>query len=111
VGVLFMPRRQFQVGVAFRKAPAFSFQQSLRDLPSGAPSVTTGELRVPDTFAAGAAVRPSDATTLSLEYRFVRYSQLQSYVDVQSAPTNQQAQFGIEDANEFHAGFEYVIKV
>jgi long-subunit fatty acid transport protein len=111
VGVLIMPRREFQVGISYRKAPSFTFEQSLRDLPSGTPTVTSGDFRVPDTFAAGAAVRPSDASTLSLEYRFVRYSQLQSYVDVQSTPSGRQAQFGIDDANEFHVGFEYALKV
>ena len=109
VGVLWMPRRQFQAGVAFRKAPSFTFQQSLRDLPSGTPAITSGQFRVPDTLAAGAAIRPSEASTVSLEYRFVRYSSLQEYVDVQSRPSGKQDQFSIDDASEFHAGFEYAL--
>jgi len=108
VGALWMPRRAFQAGVVYRKAPSFEFTQTLRDLPSGTPSATSGTFHVPDAFAIGAVARPSTATMVTVEYRFVQYSSLKDYIDVQARPSGRQDQFSIDNANEFHVGVEYV---
>ncbi len=109
IGVLWMPRRQFQVGAVFRKGPGFDFQQTLQDLPGGTPTVQNGTFQIPDAFALGAAVRPNDAVTITAEYTFVQYTALKDdYIDVQARPSNRQDQFQIDDGHEFHVGLEYV---
>jgi len=108
-GVIWMPTGSFQAGAVYRRAPSFAFQQSLRDLPSGTPSVTAGTFQVPDVFAAGAAVRPTDSTLLTAEYTFVDYHALKNdYIDVQARPSGRESQFAIDSGSEFHIGFEYV---
>jgi long-subunit fatty acid transport protein len=108
-GVLWMPTGSFQAGAVYRRAPSFAFQQSLRDLPSGSPSVTTGTFQVPDVFAAGAALRPTESTLLTVEYTFVDYRALKDdYIDVQARPSGRESQFSIDSGSEVHLGFEYV---
>jgi long-subunit fatty acid transport protein len=112
-GILWAPRRQFQLGAVFRKGPSFAFEQNLQDLaqgaPTGTPTVQGGTFRVPDTFAVGAVSRPNDETTLTFEYAFVRYQALNDdFVAVQANPSGRGERFSIDSGSEFHAGLEYV---
>jgi long-subunit fatty acid transport protein len=108
-GVLWTPRRAFQLGAMFRRGPSFTFDQTLTNLPDES-FQSSGRFKVPDTLAVGGAVRPAEDLTVAFEYTFVQYGDLKhDYVDVQAEATGKKDQFTIDDGSEVHLGVEYVL--
>jgi len=110
-GMLWTHAQRFQVGLVFRKGADFTFEQTIQDdLPSTTGQTVAGTFQVPDVFAIGASMRFTDRSMIALEYTRVQYSDLErDYVDVQARPSGRQDSFVIDDGNEVHAGFEYVL--
>jgi opacity protein-like surface antigen len=85
-GVLWKPTGKWSFGAAYRQGPDFDFGTEFVLGPAhnrvfGSPGnfvVDEDEaiFHVPDSYAVGAAFRPSDRWTISTEYNFVRYQQL-----------------------------------
>jgi long-chain fatty acid transport protein len=85
-GLLWKPTGKWSFGAAYRQGPNFDFntqfvlgQAHNRAFGSPANFVVDEDeaiFHVPDSYAVGAAFRPSDRWTISFEYNFVQYEQL-----------------------------------
>jgi long-subunit fatty acid transport protein len=115
-GVLAQMSRKLQIGYGIRIAPKFQFKAVNRGDAQLGDVVTksvTGTFHVPDILAAGIVYRPSDALTISTEYKRVRYSVLldgYSLVLAYPAPPPAGADYKADDGSELHGGLEYAIK-
>jgi long-chain fatty acid transport protein len=117
-GVLAQMSTKLQIGYGIRIAPRFDFQALSRGgaefsnenvVSSSAP----GTFHLPDELAFGVVYRPSEALTVTTEFRRMRYSTLADrFVLLLSYPQPgpSGANFKADDGNEYHAGAEYTIK-
>ena len=113
-GLLWRPSAKLQVGAVFRRGPEFE-GVSVEIRPgarfSFTPSRAVSGFKVPDAFALGLALRPSDQLVLAAEVVRVRYSQrLKYFVDAfggfgEADPDD----YAIDDGTELHLGAEYVV--
>jgi long-chain fatty acid transport protein len=110
IGILIAPSNKVKVGASFKKGGKFDFSAFSGGLV-GTQKTTTGQFKIPDVFAVGAVVRPSDAFTLTVEFDRVQNSQLiKDYVNVltgQGDSASRASNFSIADSNQFHLGAEY----
>jgi long-subunit fatty acid transport protein len=117
-GVLAQMSRKLQIGYGIRISPKFKFQAVNRGgAELGDENVITksvsGTFHVPDVLAVGIVYRPSEALTISTEYKRVRYSTLldgYALVLAYPAPPPAGADYKADDGSEFHGGLEYAIK-
>lgn len=107
---------KMRLGASYRQGPKFDIDVLHRGGARNPATIfksTTGSFHVPDTMGLGLVYRPSDSSTIALEYRRVAYSQLvEDFVVVftaDNAPVASPDDFTINDANELHLGFEYVL--
>jgi hypothetical protein len=133
-GVLVPLRNSLTIGAAYRHGPSFGFSSVVTPTTSAQVSAEE-EFDVPDVLAVGvrigpftrrsgaAAAQPDAAPAepqrstglwqLALEYKRVQNSQLRSsYVASflrANDPLEKAYAFSIDNSNEFHVGFEYVI--
>src|SRR5262245_41190016 len=85
-GLIWKPTGKLNVGAAYRQGPNFDFGTQFALGPAhnrvfgSPPGFVVDEdqaiFHVPDSYAVGAAYRPSDKWTISFEYNFVQYKQL-----------------------------------
>jgi long-subunit fatty acid transport protein len=132
VGALYRePNGKWSVGGAVRKGPRFQYQ-SVAHAGQGAPKIgvyNVGDLvdqedvqfNVPDVYAAGASVRPTDTLMLTFEYDRVLYSQLSEHnaevYGIEEAPFALNKEIGqlireglkFPDVNQIRMGAEYSI--
>jgi long-subunit fatty acid transport protein len=116
-GLILKMGEKMRLGASYRQGPKFDFDLVHRGGTRFNNTTTifkeeTGSFHIPDTLGAGLVYRPSDSATLALEYRRVAYSQLvEDFVIVfnTEAPFAAAEDFVIDDANEIHGGFEYVL--
>ena len=108
-GVLWQVRPTFRLGTAYRRGPAFSFEQEDRR-PLREPLVRTGRFKVPDVVALGALWLPLPTVSISADYAFVAYSQLlRTFVELQAVSSGRERQLSIRDGHEWHLGAEWVV--
>ncbi len=113
LGVSWQINDKIRIGGAYRRAPDFDFEASrgpdcqLGDFPC----TKTAHFNVPDAYAVGGALRPTESFTIALDYQAVRYSRLTDdytltfpYTDLK--PTN----FKGDDSHQLHVGFEYAVR-
>ena len=108
-GALFDVLPHLKVGGSFRRGPSFEFSQRDR-LPVANFDLTRhGTFKVPDMWAAGVEWRPIEPLRVLVDYNRVSYSQLKKdFLGFQGIASGRPDQLVIDDANELHAGFEYV---
>jgi long-subunit fatty acid transport protein len=108
-GLLWMVAPKVHVGAVFRQGVSLAFTQT--DVVPDRPTLTrTGDFRSPNVFGAGIRVQPRDDWSFSVDYDRIQYSRVkQDFIDFQAISTGTQDQLSIEDANEVHAGAEYVL--
>jgi long-chain fatty acid transport protein len=112
VGVTATPTSRFELGAVYRQGA--HFQLVTADLKAGQQSSSSGIFSVPDVFAVGVSVRPTDPLRIVLDYDRVRYSQIADnfsfFFRPATAGTNviQPQDYKVDDANEVHVGVEYV---
>lgn len=85
-GLLWKPTGKWSLGAAYRQGPNFEFGTEFVLGPAhnrvfGSPANLVIDedvaiFHVPDSYSVGAAFRPSDRWTISVEYNFVQYEQL-----------------------------------
>jgi long-subunit fatty acid transport protein len=96
-----------QLGIVYRRGPGFAFTLVEGDLARPFPPLS-GTFKVPDAVSVGIRYRPTDPLTLTADYSFVRYSDLEhGYLSLQATHSGRASQFSIDDGQEFHAGAEY----
>ena len=96
-----------QLGLVYRRGPGFDFTLAEGDIDDPFP-LLSGTFKVPDAFSAGVRYRPRDPLTLTADYTFVRYSDLErDYLSLQATHSGRASQFSIDDGHEIHAGAEY----
>lgn len=111
VGFLAKASDALSIGGVFRQGPKFDYvSTAYRIDPAGASTVVETSLKVPDVIGLGFAYRVSDRATLSFDYDRVMYSQLTDDMkDAFGNPAIDANKYVVDDANELHLGFEYVI--
>ena len=115
VGLLMPVSKTTKIGASYRRTSSFEFSSFSGGL-IGSQQRTTADFNVPDVFAVGLSAKFFEEVFLiTTEYKRVFHSQLRSdYVEVlvhqgESAPRADR--FTIDDANEVHAGAEYILPV
>jgi long-subunit fatty acid transport protein len=106
VGVLWSVHPQVRLGMVFRQGP--DFDVTFVEGPLDEFVERQGSLNVPDRYSVGAAIRLTGELTVAAEVTHVRYSSLQTFVDMQSALSGRSSQFSVHDGTEIHGGVEYV---
>jgi len=110
-GFLVKATDALSIGGVFRQGPRLDYVSTANRVnPAGESTVVSTSLKVPDVFGLGLAYRLSDRATLSFDYDRVMYSQLTD--DMKDAFDNPAVDVGsyvVDDADELHLGFEYVI--
>jgi len=110
-------------GAVYRQGPQFKLTTTNTRGPASGDdgrivAANAGAFHVPDVVGIGAALRLSDAWTLTADYDHIRYSNLaENPIDIfgsfgiatpSTAQANAARHLKAEDANEFHLGAEYV---
>jgi long-subunit fatty acid transport protein len=119
-GALWDLSSQFTIGGTFRQGQTFHYRtQSMSGAANGAdPGILFLDnketpFRVPDTWAAGVAFKPSNAWRIGFEYDLVKYSQLKdNYVNTSLPEEWPEAQVlrdhvKVDDSHQFRVGGEY----
>lgn len=108
---------KIRIGYSYRKGPTFKFDAVNRGgnefnnadtVFSSAP----GTFHMPDVLSLGGSFRPGKTTTISAEYKLVRYALLAdrfALLLTYPAPAPTSSQFSSDNANEFHLGIEHVL--
>ena len=106
-GILIPVNDAFSLGATFKRQPEFNYQAKLvatrfnEDNPDFTEDST---FKVPDSFGLGLSVRPSELTTINVDFNRVYYSQITDHlIDFANIPEVQQA---MPDVTEIHVGFE-----
>jgi long-subunit fatty acid transport protein len=112
-GFLWHVTDSWSFGGVYRQGPDFDLDATyIRGplAPSSAHNDTKpARYKVPDVFGLGAAVQPTELTTVTLDYVRVQYSDLnRSIVNILLLLPNPATdlRFKVDDANEIHLGFE-----
>jgi long-subunit fatty acid transport protein len=109
-GALFDLLPRVKIGAAYRRGPAFNFDQ--QDL---APSiqlnvVREGRFKVPDVFGLGLEWRATDVLRLVVDYDRVQHAQLlDDFIRFQSLISKRPERLMLDDGNELHVGLEYLL--
>ena len=112
--------RRWSIGGAYRQGPEFQYHLQRTAGPQF--PVTPGEVRgthpeepfnVPDTWALGVAFKPSERTTLSLQYDLVEFSQLtDDFIERGQSPPEAEAlnnNLTTDDADRIRFGAEHLL--
>lgn len=123
-GLLWRISESWRVGAAYRHGPRFEFGATNKTLPmTGGPSSrrapdspegNAASFNVPNVLALGIAFQPSDRFRATLDYDRVSYADLTDgftdIFDLASLGEDPELdRFGVEDAEEFHLGFEFFL--
>jgi long-subunit fatty acid transport protein len=123
-GVMWDFSERWVAGASFRQGPKFHYLAQTTTGPAtlGTPGVTFVNIpdtpfKVPDTFAAGIAFRPSNAWRVGVEYDRVQFEQL--FEDIRNTSTASNDPEGrlaaerlrVGNANQFRVGGEYSMMV
>jgi long-chain fatty acid transport protein len=118
VGALVPVSSRTKIGASYRHVSSFEFSSVSDSTPGvfeteGGTTPAAAHFNVPDVLAAGVSTRVGDALLVTTEYKHVSHSQLRSdYVVVlasQGESRDRVGRFTIDDANEWHAGAEYLL--
>jgi len=112
-GMLINPSRTFSLGAIYERNGGFEYTEDYVFYQSGGGTTTRTypvEIKVPDRFGVGAAVRPTDALTILADVVYVQYSQISDNMTIVTFHNRgiRSSDFSIDNATEFHAGGEYV---
>lgn len=108
-GVQFQPSIAVKIGAVYRKAPSFDYAQ-VSVVRGQSPQAVSGSFKIPDSYGLGLSWRPSDSTLLSVDYVFTRHSQVKrDFIDLLTDDPGIRSRLVIDDTNELHVGFEYVL--
>jgi len=118
-GVLFTPVSKFTIGAVYKKGASYEFPTNyfLEDVTTGGTTTqstgaTTVTIRIPDTYGAGLALRPTESWTIVSDVVRVKYSQSNQFTP-EGLVLNFYQTFNLaggvplEDETEFHVGTEY----
>jgi long-chain fatty acid transport protein len=110
VGTIVKPTNKFQFGAVYRRGASFTFSTLNQVFATQKSTQDEGvRFKTPDVFSLGGVWRPSEAVMVTVEYDFVKYSDIvKDYVTNVVQVTGRTSQFSIDDSNQIHAGFEYV---
>jgi long-chain fatty acid transport protein len=110
VGFTATPTSRVQLGGVYRQGARFQFVTT--ELAGASSPSLPGTFTVPDVLAFGTALRLTQALTLTADYNRVRYSQITDnftlFFPAAKGFSARAEDFTVDDANEFHAGVEYL---
>jgi len=128
--LLLSPIESLSLGMVYRYGPEFDTRMDLisvtnRIIPVTGPGIPSGttvtvpttevqnmnnHMKVPDVYGVGISFRPIASLTIAADYNRIKYSQLADQLIVLPAHAgDSQDDFQIDDADEYHAGAEYVL--
>lgn len=114
LGAHHMANDHLSWGVVYRYNPKFSLQEAVTESENGIPTFVD-EVRVPfavpDVLGAGLSYRLRPDLRFALDWQRVFYSEIvdDGFVIVESIQTERRENYTIDDADELHAGFEWLI--
>lgn len=122
IGLLVDLTQRLTLGAVYRQGPDLEFTytvlcgpsnpalcQSIPTLDDGVESAR-GELRIPDVYGLGLAIRPTDTLTITLDYDRVEHTSLgESFLVLPPDSSTDPRDFQVDDADEFHLGIEYIL--
>ena len=114
IGLLHEPGTNFSWGVVWRVNPKFSLGGSAFEEVNGEP-VFIDEPQVPfvvpDVFGSGMRYKVRPSLSILLDWQRIFYSQIieDGFVVVENITTDQKENYLIEDTDEFHFGFEWLL--
>lgn len=122
IGLQWQPHPKFSFGAVYRSGTTFTVtvqpgrrgRYSVLDPTDDDYDSDLAEftLRLPDSFGAGIAFRPSDTLTLTLDVMHVRYKDLLEDLDILYETDYLTADnFTVDNATEIHFGLEYLLVV
>ncbi|MBF0342846.1 MAG: outer membrane protein transport protein [Nitrospirae bacterium] len=131
IGLLFVPWDFLRVGLNYSRMPSFNYQlESASCMTKGGNCYNnetilikrTMDYKIPDTFSAGAAVKPTKDWTIITEAKYVKYSDLLDGFAIAQCIVNSSGKcvnpedlnggnYKIPDVWEFHLGTEYILRV
>lgn len=124
-GALWRPLKELSLGAVYRRGPRYDMRETVESpqlVNVGTPTnpvfvipprtIADFSLKVPDVFGFGAAIRPIDRLTISLDVTRIRYSQMLEGFNI-LVPTTlgplQPSDYKLNDATELHVGVEYIM--
>jgi len=118
--MLISPVESLSLGLVYRYGPEFDTRMNLTEATNtniAGVDITTYKLynlnnhmKVPDVYGVGLSWRPVPSLTIAADYNRIKYSQLARELVVLPAHAGATPdQFQIDDADEYHAGAEYVL--
>lgn len=122
--MLLNPIESLSLGLVYRYGPEFDTRMNITEadevtiaIPPAAVTVPVikvynlnNHMKIPDIYGVGLSWRPLASLTFAADYNRIKYSQLADELVV--LPVHGKAnpaEFQIDDADEFHAGAEYVL--
>ena len=122
-GILFTPLSKLTLGAVYKKGAPYDFPSNFFSedvtlagtevIPPAPGDFVTITIRIPDTYGAGLALRPTENWTIVSDVVRVLYSRTNQFNPDGSLVTNFYQDFGeaggtpLVDATEFHVGTEY----
>jgi len=105
-------------GIDYKYNPKFSVTETSTGTGAFAPPEGSfkNELKIPDTFGTGFAIKPNDNITLNADLDYISYSQLTNgmvpgYNILTTLATPGSIAYKVDNAFEFHVGAEFVVIV
>lgn len=117
-GIKWEPHSKFSIGAVYRSGTEFTVKLqpgrggfSVLDPFSTRydPDLEKFTLKVPDSFGAGIAFRPSDSLTLTIDAVHIRYEDLLKDFDVLYKDELSPDNFTVDNVTELHLGVEYIL--
>jgi long-subunit fatty acid transport protein len=122
--LLLSPVESLSLGMVYRYGPEFDTRMNLTETtgtisnPNSPPATLPlfnlynlpNHMKVPDVYGVGLSWRPLASLTIAADYNRIKYSQLADglvVLPIHSGATTDD--FHIDDADEYHAGLEYVL--
>ncbi len=115
LGVLHEIGTRFSWGAVLRANPTFNLKEDILEEVNGQPVFVSDDTDVPfvvpDVLGAGLRYKPRPDMSLLFDFQRVFYSQIyrKGFVIVESVTENDHSLYNIDDTDEFHAGFEWLI--
>ncbi len=114
LGLLHEVRSDFTWGVVYRSNPKLFLQEEVSETRNGVPFLEdqiSVPFAVPDVFGVGIQYRVLPTARLMLDWQRIFYSQIigDDFVVVESIEEEQASNYVVDDIDQFHIGFEYLI--
>jgi long-subunit fatty acid transport protein len=111
IGIIYNPVRKVSFGVVYERNGKYHFEETYQRRDGGFDPAYSLVVKVPDRYAVGTAIRPTEGLTIVADIVKVEYSQLSDDFTIIFNEHSQPDDFHIKDATEIHLGAEEIFFV